>query len=198
MQGEKTRTEFIQANFLASKIVLSTFGLLFGSLCLAETEFSSPEKFPGNSALSPIERINKPPAIPPEKKKPIDVFIPAPLPDLVVHQELGFRLRNCELVLTIQNLGGGIPIEQFNQAKLYLWVRMDRGEPTVDPLILREIDPRGRLVQSNSTLIYRTGIQVYGRRWVADLDLDPENVIDEIDKSNGDVTISGDTPADCN
>lgn len=112
------------------------------------------------------------------------------LPDLVVTDDVGFSIVDCELHLTIRNEAmGGVPPVEHKQAIFFIYI-MPWGwhKPyTRYTFRLFDADPEGRLLEPNSEVTFNTGIRVSGN-FVADLDLDPHDVIVELDESNGDVT----------
>jgi hypothetical protein len=130
--------------------------------------------------------------------RPQDIKVRA-LPDLVVTDDVGFSVVDCELNLTIRNEErGGVPAVEHKQAVLFIYVMPwgTFGEYTRYTFRLLDADPEGRLLDPNSEVTFNTGIQVRGS-FVADLNLDPHDVIVETDESNGDVTIVMEAPSSC-
>jgi hypothetical protein len=121
------------------------------------------------------------------------------LPDLVVTEDIGFSVIGCKLALTIRNRAlAGVPAAEHKRAELFVYVapRRTPGEYTRYTFRLHDVDPQGRLLNPNSEVTFNTGISVSGA-FVADLNLDPHDVIVETDETNGDVTIVMEAPSFC-
>lgn len=130
--------------------------------------------------------------------RPQDIKVRS-LPDLVVTDDVGFSVVDCELSLTIRNEApGGVPANEHKRAVLFIYV-LPRGRPgeyTRYIFRLFDADPEGRLLEPNSEVTFNTGISVSGN-FVADLNLDPHDVIVETDETNGDVTTLMEAPPSC-
>jgi len=130
--------------------------------------------------------------------RPQDIKVRS-LPDLVVTDDVGFSVVDCELSLTIRNEApGGVPANEHKRAVLFIYVlpRGTPGEYTRYIFRLFDADPEGRLLAPNSEVTFNTGISVSGN-FVADLNLDPHDVIVETDETNGDVTTLMEAPPSC-
>jgi hypothetical protein len=130
--------------------------------------------------------------------RPQDIKVRS-LPDLVVTDDVGFSVVDCELTLTIRNeAAGGVPANEHKRAVLFIYIRPSGMLHVYTRYIFRllDADPEGRLLEPNSEVTFNTGIAVSGN-FVADLNLDPHDVIVETDESNGDVTTLMVAPSSC-
>lgn len=172
---------------LRAFIGLSLVAAVSACAVMTETQIEQPTNVGARIKATDIRHV-----------RPQDIAV-RPLPDLVVTDDVGFSVVDCELTLTIRNEApGGVPAVEHKQAVLFIYVMPwgTFGEYTRYTFRLFDADPEGRLLEPNSEVTFSTGIAVSGN-FVADLNLDSHDDIVEIDETNGDVTTLMEAPSSC-